>query len=292
MPTSLETVINFCTRWQIQALTMLSLLLQVTLIVFGSKRKVTTSKWVSGLVWCAYLSADWVATVALGILARSFGEERGSNSNLSLQLQAFWAPFILLHLGGPDTITAYSMEDNELWLRHLLGLIFEVGVAIYVSFRSWGETHTTLSFVAIPVYIAGIIKYGERTWVLRSSSANGFPIKFLSDRHSSEIHRAAFLFQWLKVLFKGFYLNLGDGKNCSSIICRLKSSEAFKVVEIELGFLYDILYTKAAIVYSRFGIILRCITFLASISALVTFSITISHDPLYSLVDISVTSYC
>lgn len=45
---------------------------------------------------------------------------------------AFWAPFLLVHLGGPDTITAYSLEGNELWLRHLLNLVVQVGVAFYV----------------------------------------------------------------------------------------------------------------------------------------------------------------
>lgn len=85
---------------------------------------------------------------------------------------AFWAPFLLLHLGGPDTITAYSSEDNELWLRHLLGLIVQIAVAFYVFLRSWSRTPVT--FLSLPVFLVGIIKYGERTWVLRSASKNQF----------------------------------------------------------------------------------------------------------------------
>ncbi|KAB8094794.1 hypothetical protein EE612_022137, partial [Oryza sativa] len=33
------------------------------------------------------------------------------------RLVAFWAPFFLLHLGGPDSITAYELEDNQLVTR-------------------------------------------------------------------------------------------------------------------------------------------------------------------------------
>lgn len=305
MATSLETMIKFCSRWQIEALTLLSLLLQVILIVLGSKRKVTASSWISGLVWCAYLSADTVATVALGILARAPGEEYCNAPNPNQSLQAFWAPFFLLHLGGPDTITAYSLEDNELWLRHLLYLILEVGVAIYVFFSSWGSTdssHATLSFIAIPVYIAGIINYGERSWVLWSSSTKRLK-RFLvsivfSDARSGEVVNINddflndindLLFSRLKALFSGFMLPLEEGRKCYDVICMLKSSVAFKLIEFELGLMYDVLYTKATIVYSGVGIFLRCITFLASVSALVTFSIIIGHDQTYSTADISVT---
>ena len=55
----------------------------------------------------------------------------------SIQLTAFWAPFLLSHLGGPDTITAYAMEDNELWLRHLLALGVQTGVALYIFLIAW-----------------------------------------------------------------------------------------------------------------------------------------------------------
>ncbi|KAI5012756.1 hypothetical protein ZWY2020_025022 [Hordeum vulgare] len=53
--------------------------------------------------------------------------------NSSPIIFAFWTPFLLLHLGGPDTITAYSLEDNELWLRHLIGLLFELFSASVIS---------------------------------------------------------------------------------------------------------------------------------------------------------------
>ncbi|KAK3227037.1 hypothetical protein Dsin_006899 [Dipteronia sinensis] len=130
------------------------------------------------LVWSAYLIADWVAIAALCNLASSTqqdsGEETSPKSNNFPH--TFWAPFLLLHLGGPDTITAYSLEDNELWLRHTLELIVQVGLAFLRSCSNTGITYIT-----IPIFVTGIIKYGERTLVLRSSSSQYFKDVLLSD---------------------------------------------------------------------------------------------------------------
>jgi hypothetical protein len=60
------------------------------------------------LLWLAYLMADYTAIYALGHMSI-----RMSRSDHH-QLVPFWAPFLLLHLGGPDTITAYAFQDNQL----------------------------------------------------------------------------------------------------------------------------------------------------------------------------------
>ncbi|TXG68676.1 hypothetical protein EZV62_003611 [Acer yangbiense] len=69
--------------------------------------------------------ANVIVAFALGIITNNVPdiyEEEGGSMNANSELTAFWAPFLLLHLGGPDSITAYALEDNELWLRHFLGL--------------------------------------------------------------------------------------------------------------------------------------------------------------------------
>ncbi|KAF0888959.1 hypothetical protein E2562_020177 [Oryza meyeriana var. granulata] len=76
-------------------------------------RRRTSSLILSTAVWLAYLSADSVAIFVLGHLAFHAGEPRH-------QFMSLWAPFVLVHLGGHDTITAFSRQDNELWVRHLL----------------------------------------------------------------------------------------------------------------------------------------------------------------------------
>ncbi|BBG98798.1 Protein of unknown function D [Prunus dulcis] len=156
-----ESVRKIWNKWELRAMVLISLSLQAILILIGSCRKHSTSNILRIVLWLAYLSADSVATVSLGIL-----------SNNQEDSPAFWAPFLLLHLGGPDTITAYSLEDNELWLRHLLGVAVQVLVAFYVFLRAW--SNKVLNFLAIPMFIVGIIKFGERTWVLRSASSEHF----------------------------------------------------------------------------------------------------------------------
>ncbi|KAF0906586.1 hypothetical protein E2562_012039 [Oryza meyeriana var. granulata] len=49
------------------------------------------------------------------------------------QLMLFWAPFVLVHLGGKENLTTLSMEGNDLWKRHLLKLKFLCGFLKYAT---------------------------------------------------------------------------------------------------------------------------------------------------------------
>ncbi|KAF0901374.1 hypothetical protein E2562_000257 [Oryza meyeriana var. granulata] len=82
------------------------------------------------LLWLAYLSGQLRRHLRPWHLTLQIGDPRH-------QLALVWAPILLLHLGGQETITAFSMEDNELWKRHLLGLITQVALAVYVVAKSW-----------------------------------------------------------------------------------------------------------------------------------------------------------
>ncbi|KAL5755579.1 hypothetical protein ACOSQ2_020325 [Xanthoceras sorbifolium] len=323
-----EKVIRLWSGWEIRLMVLLSFVLQIILIIFGARRKIIARIWIRILVWSVYMSADWVATVALGNLVTSqFGDSDQNNNTL----QAFWAPFMLLHLGGPDTTTAYALEDNEFWLRHLLGLVVQVGVAFYVFLLSW--SNSAITFINIPVFISGIIKYCERNFVLRSSSVKQFTDSLLSSSdpwqefvgveqdkrgQSSEglegpseglperskrfmavvqgdiapkdhyLVQAYFCFTKFKYLFANQLVNDKEWKCIYSTIKDKGAADAFKMVAVELGFMYDVFYTKAAIVYSQLGIFIRCISFSCSLSALVVFSITIDIHA-YSLIDISIT---
>ncbi|XP_030945730.1 uncharacterized protein LOC115970209 [Quercus lobata] len=83
-------------------------------------------------------------------------------------LIAFWAPFLLVHLGGPDTITAFALEDNELWLRHFISFIVQLAVTVYVFLLTLPENK--LFIPTLYVFGAGIIKYLERTLALYLAS--------------------------------------------------------------------------------------------------------------------------
>lgn len=105
------------------------------------------------------MGADTVAVYALGYLSR---REEAAHS-----LAFFWAPFLLVHLGGKDTITAFALEDNNLWLRHLLNLVVQVVLALYVFWKSIGRHNVALLVSGAFMFVVGVIKYGERTWSLR-----------------------------------------------------------------------------------------------------------------------------
>ncbi|KAF5949688.1 hypothetical protein HYC85_011681 [Camellia sinensis] len=75
----------------------------------------------------------------------------------------FWAPFLLLHLSGPNTITAFALEDNELWLRHLLSLMVQFVAVAYVFLQSLPNEFWIPTLL---MFVAGTIKYAEQTRAL------------------------------------------------------------------------------------------------------------------------------
>lgn len=148
--------------WEIQLLVLLSFAIQIFLFFTGGLRRYGTNVLISLSIWIAYLGADTVAVYALGYLSR---QEEDAHS-----LAFFWAPFLLIHLGGQDTITAFALEDNNLWLRHLLNLVVQVILVVYVFWKSMSirRRHSVALLVSGAfVFVVGVIKYGERIWSLR-----------------------------------------------------------------------------------------------------------------------------
>ncbi|KAF8029444.1 hypothetical protein BT93_E1986 [Corymbia citriodora subsp. variegata] len=226
----------------------MSLILQIILIGLGNRRKYSAGNKIAFVLWLPYLCADSIAIISLGILSCSQGKCSDAFLDLDYVVMAFWAPFLLLQLGGPDTITAYSLEDNELWLQHLLRLIVEVAVAIYIFVRSMKPTQ--LNLLAIPMLVAGLIKFGERTWVLRSAS----------NSHLMEEGDAL-------IIAYDFFLT---SKHLRPFFQRITCKNAFRVIEMELGFMHDVLFTKATIVHF-WGGVLRSISFSSTTAALTAF---------------------
>ncbi|KAF7154107.1 hypothetical protein RHSIM_Rhsim01G0023200 [Rhododendron simsii] len=270
--------------WDLRVLVLLSFTLQLILSLFGSRRKYISSVWISVLVWSAYLMADWVATVALGKLSDVQGDHEKSNL-----LWALWAPLLLLHLGGPDTITAYSLEDNQLWMRHLLGLAVQLFVAIYIILMSWKTSW--FSFMSLLALVAGVIKYWERTSVLKWVSND----KYLNRISLKPIVAAAFtnvrlllrarehLSMFISYLGEGgggggrgaweAYRTVGMMLGYSWEIT--ETNIKWEALEVQMGLMYELLYTKAAVIYSKRGFIMRCISFGCTVSVLVGLTIQI-----------------
>ncbi|CAL5376417.1 unnamed protein product [Camellia sinensis] len=297
--------------WDVRMLVLLSLTLQIILFVFGKRKKNMSSQWINVIVWLAYLMADSVAIFALGKLSCA----QNNIPNPTNALQALWAPLLLLHLGGPDTITAYSLEDNQLWIRHFLGMGVQATVTIYVIVMSW--RHFWFSFMLIPAFVAGIIKYGERTWALKlachDKSGNivpfyfflyvfarlGSPIKQV-ERDEGVLSLACMLVKEFKEFIENYdigrftFMKSYGEKNLRNAMNLDDDTYIGDILEVEMGLMYDLLYTKAPITFTKRGCIFRSISFMCTVSVLVGLFRLIAmeakwHEQHYSMVDIVIT---
>ncbi|KAK4419749.1 hypothetical protein Salat_2387800 [Sesamum alatum] len=79
------------------------------------------------------------------------------------------------------------------------------------------------------------------------------------------------LFLKFKCLFADAILSFQDRDSSQHYFQELTPTQAFDVVEVELGFVFDELYTKASVVYKARGIVLRTITLSVTFFALMAF---------------------
>ncbi|KAK8664857.1 hypothetical protein V6N13_084630 [Hibiscus sabdariffa] len=162
---------NLWGKWNIRGAILISLWLQILLFLVAPFRKSSRYSFGIRLIWIAYVLADVVPNYVVGLI--SYSERNQANKPVQkADMFAFWAPFLLLHMGGPDTITAFALEDNELWLRHLLGLGVQVVAVIYPFILSFPSEN--LWILTLLMFFAGIIKYIERTRALHLASLDKF----------------------------------------------------------------------------------------------------------------------
>ncbi|CAF2142258.1 unnamed protein product [Brassica napus] len=318
--------------WSIRTTLIFSLSLQMFLIFFAPQRKRTSRKVLLSLIWSAYLLADWAANFAAGQISDSQGDdaEPGEPKNNS-KLLAFWVPFLLLHLGGPDTITALALEDNELWLRHLLGLGFQAIATVYVFLQSLPND---LWRPIVLVSATGVIKYVERTLALYLASLDKFkdsmiqrpdpgpnyaklmeeyaakkvmkmPTQIIKIEEPekdpkagakvkpddlTELNILQYAYKYFNI-FKGLVVDLiftfQQRAESKRFFSELKPDEALRILEVELNFIYEALYTKAEILHNWIGVIFRFIALGCLIAALRIFQYKDKKD--YGDFDVGLT---
>ncbi|XP_078149995.1 uncharacterized protein LOC144545276 [Carex rostrata] len=333
---SLEKLWN---KLEIRVLVMSSLGLQIFLLAIAGFRKhvissrlarTTTITWhgplalmFHWLLWLAYLLADYVATVALAYLP---GSERtkATLESKTHHLLMFWAPFFILHLGGQDTITALSVEDNELWARHLLTLCSQVALAIYYYLSSNLEVGA-LRLPAALMFSVAIFKYAERVWSLQRASMSSLrssmitkpdpgpnyakfmqeytssneagltaTIKVEVEKHKGDLEsqqpkevpeetkdyeevvcKAYVFFPIFKRLFVDLILSYKNREDSQKYFEGLKFKDAYKLIEIELSWMYEILHSKGSVIYAfkNYGWISRGITLVITTATLCIFAV-------------------
>ncbi|XP_052183676.1 uncharacterized protein LOC127795811 [Diospyros lotus] len=303
-------------KWDLRGVIILSLALQALLILSAPLRKRTNRGFVLFPLWLAYLLADTVAIFAIGLISKSRLCPTVDLSVDNENLLTFWAPFLLVHLGGPDTITAFALEDNQLWLRHLLQLLSQSVTAAYVFFLSLSNSDLWLP--TLLMFVAGLIKYSERTRSLYLASSRRFReslltepdpgpnyaklmdeyfskksanlptyIKFTGEPVSKPktadqpdtkaledidvIKNAHRFFETFKGLIADLIFSFRERNQSREFFLNRNPKNAFKVVEVELNFFYEILYSKILVIQGRIGYCLRFISFSSFVASFVVF---------------------
>ncbi|TVU43334.1 hypothetical protein EJB05_09794, partial [Eragrostis curvula] len=148
----LSSAVHWWEDSQLHILVLSSLGIQCYLAVFAASRKFHTRLLYRISIWLAYLGGDAVAIYALATL---FNRQKKLQYKTGTHgLEVLWAPVMLIHLGGQLNITAYNIEDNELWRQHILTAVSQV-----ISCSN-------------SAFILGVLKCLEKPLALRRASFN------------------------------------------------------------------------------------------------------------------------
>uniref|UniRef100_A0A7N2MWC8 DUF4220 domain-containing protein n=1 Tax=Quercus lobata TaxID=97700 RepID=A0A7N2MWC8_QUELO len=286
---------NLWTEWQLRVLILLSLTSQIVLVLLGKRRKYNAQPWIRFTVWSTYLIADSIALMAAGVISNDIGDvyDTGGFLDPKNELTTFWAPLLLLHLGGTDAITAYSLEDNELWKRHLVGVVVQAIAILYILLTTW--TSSLISLLFLVMFFVGLVKYCERALEgYHLTTHEVIEVEMLDDStheeyipHANELLTAYNLLEMVKRFFVDLILSSEDGAECRELMKLFTPLKCFKVIEIEIGMIYDLLYTKANVIYSLLGIARRIIGIFVTLIVLVLF-LTLEDKHLHSKIDLTI----
>ncbi|KAG8099901.1 hypothetical protein GUJ93_ZPchr0013g35307 [Zizania palustris] len=249
------------------------------------------------VIWFCYVGAEFVATTALGNFS-----VRGTSG--TRQLAAFWAPFFLLHLGGPDSITALELEDTQLSARYVMDFILRVVLAVYIMYKSISGSWA-LIVAAWLMFLVGVAKYVERTLALhranldnvrrsierkqqrrcRRSSLEGDrdsrrspPPKLIfhgDDDDNPLVMKAHALFHIFKysIVVESAVETASETDaavaHTKKTLFLLDWKQLCRVMEMELSLMYDFLYTKADVIHTWHGYCIRTISPAATAVSLV-----------------------
>ncbi|XP_062182186.1 uncharacterized protein LOC133886527 [Phragmites australis] len=274
--------VDFWHEWAIRVAASSSLVAHVVLaLLAGSRRR----NWCPGwrlVLWVAYQIVDIAGTYALSNLSIDTTGDKAAVEREQL-LVAFWTPFLLLHMGGPDNIGAYSLEDDKLSLRKVFGTVSQVLGALYVVYTniylgdSWLLRAATIIMITV-----GIPRFFEKALALlggdfgkirgSSNKKHPSPAVLFSIGEQELDNEHALLCAQIMFLYCGrrTMADSSDEKHnleVSRKILSLGWKDMCKVVELEASLIYDVLYTKAAKVHTWGGYLLRLISPLATATA-------------------------
>ncbi|PKI35892.1 hypothetical protein CRG98_043716 [Punica granatum] len=261
---------HFRNSWQdfgLRILVPLSILLQfLLLVVTRGHQKRFRSFMLRSILWFLYSLAEWIPIYCLGVISfkgsvcimtsKPVHEEDSKPIHEKDSIIALWAQILLSSLGGSDTITAYSLEDNELWGRKSLTAAFQVGGPIFLITLAWHPSDDYLSYLSIAMLVVAALSCFERMkeegyrMTLHEiaqipDSTSIPPEQDASNDDTENLIQARALFPVFQQLFVD--LSLSDNDKIASInfFCGLTPPNAFRIVEMEIQTMSHLLHTKA-----------------------------------------------
>ncbi|KAF7849380.1 hypothetical protein BT93_L0865 [Corymbia citriodora subsp. variegata] len=247
------------------------------------------------IIWATYLLLSYFATIALEKLTVVRIDDP-ENPGYNVVLQGLLAPLLLIQLGYADGMTAYAVEDNRLGLRQMLKIAVTVCVVVWILYRCWDST-SLVSRLYLPMSVVGIMKSVGWVRALQSVSDENLSVTaedmskaagikqvfgaFPEDEkfaYAKDILKAYYRFHCLKPYLMNWLYHPQFISHESMSIKDYTDSRAFTVTEIELNFMYDALYTKAPILYTKCGLIGRFIGFFCLVFALCRFAVIFKKD--------------
>ncbi|KAF8669861.1 hypothetical protein HU200_051037 [Digitaria exilis] len=270
----LVAVARFWGKWGLRISVLGSLAVYVVMaILSGARRRSSASLLLWVVPWilgAAYQGADMAAASAIGSLSLC-------DSNASEAAEQQLIAFLLLHLAGPDNMTASTLEDNTLSVRKFVEMTLQYfGIfSAITSYLYYGGGHNSrvlfnASFIMV---LVGWFRYVERAgaqllakWLFTNSVAMGTSEEDedLSSRRLDDMEAlllAQDLFHiWRRALADASVEPESASHRTGEKIFSLGWESMCKVVEMELSLMY--LYTKAmmARVSWPFNVILRLVS--------------------------------
>nr|AAL25189.1 Hypothetical protein [Oryza sativa]AAP52093.1 hypothetical protein LOC_Os10g05440 [Oryza sativa Japonica Group] len=276
-------VLEWWQEWQLRTLVLSSTAIQLLHYLFANRRKHATSSQFRTIIWLSYLGSDAIAIYALATLFNRHKNQDSTSSSTaqgSRILEVVWAPILLIHLGGQDSITAYNIEDNELWKRNVVTMVSQVTVSIYVFCKSWPGGDKRLLQAAILLFVPGVLKCIEKPWALRSASINSLvssddlvPRTGKGNEQGGSISLESYVEELTKKLTETFYRLYTKSKMLDKQQNRYLLTGFLRVVSVYLPFAaIGLFHNSHRQAYNRYDIkvtytILCCTAFVEAFAA-------------------------
>uniref|UniRef100_A0A0D9W237 DUF4220 domain-containing protein n=1 Tax=Leersia perrieri TaxID=77586 RepID=A0A0D9W237_9ORYZ len=293
MPRWMNGVMLFLNTCSIQVLIVISFVSHLVLVLFAGVRRHKASGWRRLLLWLANQGASWAPTTALSKLSSV-----GCTAQQE-QLVTLWVAFMLLHAAKPDNITAYALEDSVLSWRKKVDVLLQLAGPVSplcILYKNFCNGDTMLRISSI-ICIMSIAKYLEGSYFalwrgnlekIRSSmkekksstpkrrrSLHGVQCDCGGRKHDDEqtLLVAHDLLSITKDALIDYLPDENDDAEEEEALSGTwnETDTLYDVVNIELSLMYDILYTKAPMVHTWGGYLMRIASPFAGATAFVLF---------------------